>query len=261
MLLKKNEKKWLFPAIAAAAALVVLAAGWFLFQKEPAVEPVPDRPAAAVPDSRGAVSKKLAVTPEISYQDLEREGRLKQMMGARKQGMGIRESLDMIVTPDETIQVGGNRVSMREILKKSTLGKGEVFTQAIKDSGAVVAKKQARYGIYVVQPNDNIWNIHFNILRDYYEHKGISLSPKADEPGKKGMSSGVGKILKFSENMVMIYNLAENRVARDINLIEPLSKIVVYNMDEVFSLLSRINYQNIDRIQFDGKTIWIPGNK
>ena len=75
------------------------------------------------------------------------------------------------------------------------------------------------------------------------------------------MSSGVGKILKFSENMVMIYNLAENRVARDINLIEPLSKIVVYNMDEVFSLLSRINYQNIDRIQFDGKTIWIPGNK
>jgi len=29
-------------------------------------------------------------------------------------------------------------------------------------------------------------------------------------------------------------------------------------MDEVFSLLKEINYQNIDRIQFDGKTIWIP---
>jgi hypothetical protein len=32
-------------------------------------------------------------------------------------------------------------------------------------------------------------------------------------------------------------------------------------MDEVFSLLQEFNYDNIDRIQFDGKTIWIPAKK
>jgi len=113
----------------------------------------------------------------------------------------------------------------------------------------------------VVQPGDNIWNIHFNILKEYYEYKGINVSSEADEPIDKGLSSGVGKILKFSETLVIIYNLVEKKVTSDIDLLEPLSKIVVYNMDEVFSLLQEINYKNIDRIQFDGKTIWIPTKK
>jgi hypothetical protein len=47
----------------------------------------------------------------------------------------------------------------------------------------------------------------------------------------------------------------------DINLLSPLSKIIVYNMDEVFSLLRDINFDTIDRIQFDGKTIWVPAKK
>ena len=35
----------------------------------------------------------------------------------------------------------------------------------------------------------------------------------------------------------------------------------VYNMDEVFSLLEEINYDTVDRIQFDGKNIWVPAKK
>jgi hypothetical protein len=77
----------------------------------------------------------------------------------------------------------------------------------------------------------------------------------------KGQSSGVGKNLKFSETMVIIYNLLEKKVDVDINLLSPLSKIIVYNMDEVFSLLRDINFDTIDRIQFDGKTIWVPAKK
>ena len=77
----------------------------------------------------------------------------------------------------------------------------------------------------------------------------------------QGQSSGVGKILKFSESMVVIYNLLEKKMEMDINLLKPLSKIIVYNMDEVFSLLHDINFDKIDRIQFDGKTIWIPAKK
>jgi len=32
-------------------------------------------------------------------------------------------------------------------------------------------------------------------------------------------------------------------------------------MDAVFSLLDEINFDNVDRLQFDGKNIWIPANK
>ncbi|MBU4184653.1 MAG: hypothetical protein KKC23_00315, partial [Proteobacteria bacterium] len=104
---------------------------------------------------------------------------------------------------------------------------------------------------------DNIWNIHFNFLKDYFDHKGIALSPLADEPDRRGFSSGVGKILKFSEKIVTIYNIKERKIAVDINLIYPLSKVVVYNMDRIFALLDRIDYNNANRIQFDGETLWI----
>ncbi len=67
------------------------------------------------------------------------------------------------------------------------------------------------YGVYVVQPGDNIWNIHFRMLKEYYARKGIRLGHNADEPESSGLSSGVGKILKFSEAMVIIYNLKEKR--------------------------------------------------
>ncbi len=114
------------------------------------------------------------------------------------------------------------------------------------------------YGIHVVRSGDNIWDIHFDFLREYLYHREIHLSPAADEP-ILGRSTGVGKILKFSENMVFIYNVREKRLVRDINLIHPRSKIVVFNMREALSMLSQIDYENIDRIYFDGETLWIPG--
>ena len=179
-------------------------------------------------------------------------------MGDRKQKLGLDKSLDMIVNSDETFTIGDVEISMSDILKQAFIKEGDVYEEKIETSGAIRPQKIKQYGIYVVQPGDNIWNIHFNILKEYYEHQGISVAPKADEPIDSGMSSGVGKILKFSETMVIIYNLIEKNVSTNIDLLEPLSKIVVYNMDEVFSLLQEINYENIDRIQFDGKTIWIP---
>jgi len=150
---------------------------------------------------------------------------------------------------------------MREILEKAYAQSGTVYQEEISPSGGTVPVKIREYGIHVVQPGDNIWNIHFRILKEYYAHKNISIEPKADEPKNLGFSSGIGKVLKFSETMVIIYNLIEKQVVKDINLIEPLSKIVVYNMDAVLSLLEEINYDNVDRIQFDGKNIWIPTKK
>ncbi len=209
----------------------------------------------------GAVQGEIIVLPAIDYQNLEKDKELKDLMESRKDSLGIKKSLDMIVHSDEDMKIGDIKISMRDILEKAFLNEGAVFEEKIDASGAVIPPRIKAYGIYVVQPGDNIWNIHFNILKDYYESQGIIVSPRADEPMSMGQSSGVGKILKFSETMVIIYNLLEKKVDTDINLLSPLSKIIVYNMDEVFSLLRDINFDTIDRIQFDGKTIWIPTKK
>ena len=113
------------------------------------------------------------------------------------------------------------------------------------------------FGIYVVQSEDNIWNIHFNFMKDYFAHKGVPLSSLADEPVERGRSSGVAKLLKFSENTVNIYNLKEHKLDVDLNLIFPLTKLVVYNMDQIFALLDLIDYEHVNNIQFDGETLWI----
>ena len=114
------------------------------------------------------------------------------------------------------------------------------------------------YGIYIVRKNDNIWNIHFQFLKEYFQHRNITLSPSSDEPNHRGFSSGVGKILKFSENMVHIYNLREKKLDTDLSLIQPESKIVIFNLSQVFSLLQQIDLTNVQQIRFDGETLWFP---
>jgi hypothetical protein len=114
------------------------------------------------------------------------------------------------------------------------------------------------YGIYIVRKNDSIWNIHFQFLKEYFQHRSIALSPRSDEPDQRGFSSGVGKILKFSENMVHIYNLREKKLDTDLNLIQPESKIIIFNLSQVFSLLQQIDLTNVQQIQFDGETLWFP---
>lgn len=119
-------------------------------------------------------------------------------------------------------------------------------------------EKTDAYGIYVVRPGDNIWNIHFQFLKENFKYRGITLSPVADEPDERGVSSGVGKILKFAEGMVYIYNIREHRLADDANIIQPLSKIIVFNMARAIELIKKIDYEDIKHIQFDGETLWLP---
>ncbi len=126
---------------------------------------------------------------------------------------------------------------------------------------AMPVDMQSVYGIYVVQPGDNVWNIHFDFLKEYFEKKDITLYSRADEPLVNGISSGVGKILKFSETMVFIYNVREKKLGVNLDLIHPLSKIVVFNLGKAFSLLDRIDYSNISKIRFDGETLWLPAEE
>jgi len=209
----------------------------------------------------GIVTGSIEIKPAIDYKDLEMDKELKTLMETRKKNLGIKKSLDMIVKSNETFIIGGSKVSMQKVLEKVCTEHGEVFQEKISSSGEYKPERIKEYGIYVVKPGDNLWNIHFTILKEYYAVAGIEVASKADEPVTKGFSSGVGKILKFSEKIVIIYNLIDKKIVKDINLLEPLSKLVIYNMDEIFTLLGEINYDNVDRIQFDGKNIWIPAKK
>lgn len=209
-------------------------------------------------DNKLVITKSIEQPPDIDFGDIDQPNRLARLMDERKERLGIEESLDLIIKSDEAFKVGKTTVHMVDILKKNLLKKDRIFEQRIEPSGAIIPEVSDEYGIHVVQRGDNLWNIHFGIIQEYYKIRGISISRRADQPNKKGYSSGVGKLLKFSETIVIIYNILEQNVVKDIDLLEPLSKIVVYNMNEVFSLLEEIDYDNVDKIQFDGETIWIP---
>jgi len=194
----------------------------------------------------------------MDYNSLEKDKALSSLMQERKAKYGIDTGVDMIVKSDESLKVGDKTVSMEEIIDETRLQQGELIEKDMEGSTGKKNKKAADFGIHVVLLNENIWNIHFNLLKNYFDNRQITLSPLSDEPEKNGQSSGVGKILKFSEKMVYIYNIKEHKLASDINLIQPLSKIVVYNMDTVFSLIDQIDFKNVNQIQFDGDTLWMP---
>ena len=49
----------------------------------------------------------------------------------------------------------------------------------------------------------------------------------------------------------------ERKLDIDLDTIEPLSKIVIFNLGQVFSLLDTLNGQTLKRIRFDGENLWI----
>ncbi len=244
-------------ALAGLILLVVLTTYKFLSTPEP--PPTAERsPQATPPQTDAAKPAAPSAGQVIEYGKLESDDDLKDMMEARKQAFDVGEGIDIIAKSDETLQIGENRVSMKEIQDQIRLQLGEIAEETLGPDGQPLPAAPETFGIHVVQPGDNIWNIHFAFLKDYFERRGVDLARSADEPNSKGYSSGVGKLLKFSENMVYIYNVKEKDFSEDLNLIEPYSKIIVYKMDQVFQLLEQLDYGNIDRIQFDGDTLWVP---
>ncbi|MFP4475334.1 MAG: hypothetical protein ACLFOY_07215 [Desulfatibacillaceae bacterium] len=222
------------------------------------------------PPPGGATAEGTEGGPEqgsgkvIDYDRMTGEGdtETSRLMEERKDKYGIDESLDMIINPDESIRVGGKTVPMREIIEDVRVERGEIVERELgeRELGEIEGRQGEgdEFGVHVVQPGDNIWNIHFRLLKEHFASKGVKLSPTADEPKESGYSSGVGKILKFSENLVFIYNLRTGRLENDLDLIQPRSKVVVYNMTEVFELLQALDYRNMDMIRFDGDTLWLP---
>lgn len=186
----------------------------------------------------------------------EKQKRLQLLADDYNAYSSVHESL---TSAQEQLQTAANDTEKEAIqqeidaLHQQLAEKKQAFVRRIKDGNAMGA-----YGIHVVKAEDNIWNIHFQFLKSYFTKRGITVSPVADEPLQSGKSSGVGKLLKFSENMVHIYNLKTRQLDQNLDTIEPLSKIVVFNLGQVFTLLNTINYNQINHIEFDGETLWLP---
>ena len=194
----------------------------------------------------------------MDYNKLGKDNQLKDLIQKRKAEYGVDKGIDIIVNSDEALKIGDITVSMQEILDTIRLESGDVVERDIKPDRIDPKRGVNIYGIYVVQPGDNMWNIHFRFLKDYFHHKGIALSPLADKSDRPGFSSGAGKIPKFFENMVHIYDIKDRKLDTELNRILPLSKIVVYNMQRIFALLDQIDYNHVNHIRFDGETFWIP---
>lgn len=241
-------KSWIIAIIIALIIAAVI--GYKLWpQKDakPVVSQIPEK-----------ILAPIKPQPVIDYNKLDKDIKLKELMQERKAKYGLKKGIDLIAKPDESIKVGKSTVPMQEILDEIRLKLGDIIEKDLKSGRTGPSSGTKEFGIYVVQPGDNIWNIHFKFLKDYFDHKGVVLSPLSDEPGQAGHSSGVGKLLKFSENTVQIYNIKEHKLEIDLNLIIPLSKIVIYNMEQIFALLDLIDYAKVNSIQFDGETLWIP---
>jgi hypothetical protein len=235
--------------VAAVVVLAAVAAGlWFM--------PPPAEEKAAGPGkspTEEAAALKVKNQPVIEYNKAEKN----RLMEERKASLGVKDGLDLIVKEGESIKVGDQTVSVKEISDAIQAREGGITE---KDLLAAAGGGAVPYGIHVVQPGENIWNIHFKLLKAYLASKSIVLPNVSDEPDRSGYSSAIGKLLKFSENMVYIYNIHDRRLVADINLIQPLTKIVIYRMDRVFELLDQVDVHNAGRIQFDGENIWIPAD-
>jgi|GEM_PF-5373379 biopolymer transport protein ExbD len=177
-----------------------------------------------------------------------------KLMKDRKKDYGVDKSLDMVVKSDEKVKINGKIIDIEDFEEQKMISTGGFISSDLqnKDLGDITD-----YGLYVVKKGDNLWDIHFRLLRELFAKEGIKLSKKADKPLDGGYSSGIGKILKFSEKMVSIYSLETDRISNNINMLEPSGKVIIYKMNEIKSLLQDLDEQNINNVTFDGENLWI----
>ena len=244
---RRSAMPWFFAlALVALIALVMVRV----------LREAPQPPPATTTADPSKVRLPVHQPPVIDFDALEQDEAARQNMDRRKAEYGLKNAMDAIVTDRESIRLGDETVAMADIQRQIAIEEGRIVeSEAGADQPGTTPAEV--YGIHVVRPGENLWNIHFSLLKEYFRGKGVELPPLADEPRASGRSSGIGRVLKFSEGMVYIYNLRERRLDASIDLIQPRSKIVVYKMREVFSLLDQIDVEALDRIRFDGDTLWL----
>ena len=88
------------------------------------------------------------------------QGRAQQ--DARKRPYGLDKSVDAVARSDESIQVGSQKVPVEELEKKLVVEqRGEVREKSLQ------GQEGQRLGGVPGAPGDNLWRIHYRLLREY----------------------------------------------------------------------------------------------
>ena len=111
----------------------------------------------------------------IDYDRIEEDKELKALMQQRKAEYGVNKGVDIIAQSNESIKIGDSTVSMQEILEKIRLKSGDIVEKDLKSQDVTTKEKIESFGIHVVQPGENIWNIHFTFLKDYFDQDRKSV--------------------------------------------------------------------------------------
>ena len=237
------------------ALLVILAAAAALYFYWGDISPQPEQAATTASGAKTAASGETPGVPAPSRhgQVIKLDGSQGSEQAQRKKPYGLDKSVDAVARSDETIQVGQKKVPVEELEKKLVVEqRGEVREKSLQD------KKISAWGVYMVRPGDNLWDIHYRLLKEYLASRGVKLPPRADQPTVQGYSSGVGKVLKFAEHMVGVYNLRTGHMSKDLNLLEPGQKVVVFNLSEIFGQLDKVNPRELSGIMYDGRVLFFP---
>ncbi|MDY0132560.1 MAG: hypothetical protein RBR53_07815 [Desulforegulaceae bacterium] len=198
-------------------------------------------------------TKKEIKVPTKAMISIKNSDDLK-LMKKRKEEYGVEKGLDMVLKSDEKTKINGQVIDLKSIEEQDKVLRGDFVSTDLKINEKITPKD---YGLYLVKKGDNLWTIHFRLLKELFAKKGVTLSDGADQPLNGGYSSGVGKILKFSEETVSVYSLETGKLTKDINILEPEGKVVIYKMTEIIELLDDISMANIKNVVFDGKNLWI----
>ncbi len=205
------------------------------------------------PPSAGGKVVEVAPSPAARASGSIPSGKAAGEQAQRKKPYGLNKSLDAVVRSDESIKVGGRTVKMSDLERKLVVEqRGELLDRPLK------GRKVSAWGVHLVRPGENLWDIHYALLREYLASRGVKLPPHADRPDAQGRSSGVGKILKFAEHMVGVYNLKTGHMSADLNLLEPGRKVVVFNLTEIFQQLAKIDPHNLSGVMYDGRVLLFP---
>lgn len=191
---------------------------------------------------------------------------------ARKEAFALKESVDHVVRSDEPFEAAGKQWTIDQLLGRPSPPREQVEIVPRIDEyelGSVVRKPihpaprrpdpkpAVYYGARLVRPGENLWNIHFAIMREYLARRDIHLAPNADEPLADGHSSGMGRLLKFLEGAVQVYDISLGGISRDHDLVRPKTIIVFFNISELFTALDQIQYADIRYLRFVSNSLLV----